>query len=117
MSDPLEITYPEACLLGMTEYNCWGCGTMIPMTLKRCETCARIAQNELEAQPLGPEGLADNEQDDYRDLHRAIHRHAFYDHDCQSTGCKAMHILNSQEFTRILHRAYQRGLSDGRAER
>src|SRR5438445_9366485 len=60
--------------------------------------------------PIGPHMLADNEVDDYLALERVIHRHAFYDHDCQSASiCLSMMILNSPEFTEILHRAYEHG--------
>ena len=62
--------------------------------------------------PIGPHMLADNEVDDYLLIERVIHRHAFHDHDCQTVTCKAMHLLNSAEFTAILHRAYERGRRD-----
>lgn len=70
------------------------------------------ARQELEDCPIGSHLLADNEVDDYLALERVIHRHQFYDHDCQSVCCKAMFVLNSPEFTEILHRAYERGRDD-----
>lgn len=69
-------------------------------------------RQELLDMPIGPHMLADNEVDDYLAIERVMHRHAFYDHDCQTVTCKAMHLLNSAEFTEVLHRAYERGRQD-----
>ena len=57
--------------------------------------------------------LADNEVDGYLAIERAVHRHQFYDHDCQTVSCKAMFIWNSAEMTQLLADAYERGLKDG----
>jgi hypothetical protein len=97
-------------------YDCHGCGQPTSWSANRCDNCESITASELQEAPIGPHLLADNEVKGYFLLHRVIHRHAFYDHDCQTTSCKAMHLWNSAEMTELLADAYERGFRDGAAD-
>lgn len=61
--------------------------------------------------------LAENEEWGYGLLLDVIHRHAFHDHDCQTTMCKAKFLWNSHEMTQLLADAYERGGKDALAPR
>lgn len=67
---------------------------------------------ELEDAPIGPGALGGNEHPYYYALERAVHRHQFYDHDCQTVTCLAMFIFNSAELTALLQDAYARAERD-----
>lgn len=40
---------------------------------------------------------------------RVAHRHAFYDHDCQTVDCLPLMLLRSYEFGQIVSEAHERG--------
>lgn len=53
--------------------------------------------------------LAPNEVEGFRLIHDVIYRHAFYDHECQTTVCLAEMLWNSAEMTTLLADTWQRG--------
>lgn len=55
------------------------------------------------------DNLAPNEVQGFRLIYDVIYRHAFYNHECQTSVCLAEMLWNSPEMTTLLADAWQRG--------
>lgn len=80
------------------------------------QTLGEPVLDELRDNPIGPGALDDTSRWREHKIHRVVWRHAFTDHDCQSTGCLSMMLSESRELRDIVLEAYERGRRDQRGE-
>lgn len=72
--------------------------------------------DELRGNPIGPDAMDDHSRWVQHKIHRVVWRHAFTDHDCQTTDCLATMLAESIELCDVVMEAYERGKRDARGE-
>jgi len=94
---------------GMARSGPWSEG-IIDQTLGE-PVLAELRDNTLNPETADPHTRWVNHK-----IHRVVWRHAFTDHDCQTTGCVAMMLTESPELRDVILEAYERGKRDALGE-